>query len=213
MRSAPDSLRLLQILDERYGTVAPFLQHDTLFHFLVAVILSAQTTDALVNTVTPALFARYPDPESLAHADVVEVEVLVKRVNYYKTKAKNLVGMAQLLIANFDGEVPSTLDGLVTLPGVGRKVANVIISDHFGIGEGIVVDTHVGRVSYRVGWTDSKDPKKIEQDLMQQWPNEYWVESPKRLILIGRQFCFAHKKPDCDHCPLRSLCEKRVVTR
>lgn len=211
MRTREDTVALLTILKREYGIVAPFLHHDTVFHFLIAVILSAQTTDVLVNTVTPALFTRFPTVRSLAEADVVEVEQLIRRVNYYKTKAKNLVSMAQLLVGEYGGEVPSTLEALIRLPGVGRKVANVILSDEFNIREGIVVDTHVGRVSYRVGWTDSKDPKKIEQDLMSQWPQDYWIETPKRLILIGRQYCFANKKPNCEDCPLAKCCEKRVT--
>ncbi len=211
MRSSEDTSAMLQKLETVYGDVEAFLHHKSPFQLLVAVILSAQTTDILVNKVTPALFEKYPDPASLKNAPVENVTFLVNRINYYKTKAKNLIGMAKLIDEQFGGVVPQTIEELVILPGVGRKVANVIVGDIFKKPLGIVVDTHIKRVSYRAGWTEAVDPKKIEQDLMQQWPLSYWVETPKRMILVGRQYCFANKPPDCGHCPLRELCWKRIT--
>lgn len=211
MRTLIDTKHLLQMLNSEYGLVKPFLFHESAFQLLVAVILSAQTTDALVNTVTPGLFVRFPDARSLASGSVEEVTELIRRVNYYKNKAKYLIAMAKILVEKYQGEVPQTMEALVQLPGVGRKVANVVTADAFGIAEGVCVDTHVARVSYRVGWTDAKDPLKIERDLMEQWPKEKWVNTPKQVILIGRQYCFANKKPDCEHCPLREQCWKRGV--
>ncbi len=211
MRNSEDTLAMLQKLDEVYGEVLPFLNHKTPFELLVAVILSAQTTDLLVNKVTPALFERFPDAKALKDARVEEVNLLINRINYFRTKAKNLVAMARIIDEEFEGNVPDTIDDLLRLPGVGRKVANVIIADIYKKALGVVVDTHVKRVSYRIGWTDATDPKKIELDLIEQWPQENWVNAPKQVILIGRQYCFANKMPDCEHCPMRKWCWKRII--
>jgi endonuclease-3 len=211
MRDRDDTAVMLKTLHDVYGEVKPFLHHDTPFQLLIAVILSAQTTDILVNKVTPALFARYPDAQSLKSARLEDVLILINRINYYRAKAKHIVITAKMIDEQFDGKVPATLEELIALPGVGRKVANVIVADIYKKALGVVVDTHVKRVSYRVGWTDETDPKKIEIDLMQQWPQDHWVNAPKQVILIGRQYCFANKKPDCEHCPLREQCWKRIT--
>ncbi|MDQ3099686.1 MAG: endonuclease III [bacterium] len=210
MRTIEETAVMLRTLQEVYGEVLPFLNHETSFQLLVAVILSAQTTDILVNKVTPALFEKYPDAASLKNASVEDVSLLVGRINYFRTKARNLVAMAKLIDEQFGGEVPQTIEELILLPGVGRKVANVIVADVYKKALGVVVDTHIKRVSYRVGWTDHEDPKRVELDLMQQWPIDHWVGTPKQVILIGRQYCFANKRPDCEHCPLREWCWKRL---
>ncbi len=211
MRSALETEILLKILDSIYGEVATFLNHGSPFQLLVAVILSAQTTDVLVNRITPALFMKYPDAAALKKASVAEIEKFIDKVNYYHTKAKNLQATSMMIDEIYAGRVPDSMNELVLLPGVGRKVANVILAEVFKKEAGIVVDTHVKRVAYRVGWSDSNDPKKVELDLMQQWPKNSWVNTPKQIILIGRTYCFASKKPDCEHCPLRNTCWKRII--
>jgi endonuclease-3 len=175
------------------------------FQLLVATILSAQTTDVRVNMVTPALFARYPTAASLARAKVGDVEKLISSVGFYRTKAKNLVGMAQRLVAEHGGEVPRTMAELQALPGVGRKTANVVLGNAFGINEGIAVDTHVGRLSLRLGLTRHTDPVKIEQDLMRLIPREDWTLFSHLLIFHGRQICIA-RKPKCNECVLADIC-------
>jgi endonuclease-3 len=200
---------ILSHLDKLYGEVPPFLKHNTPFQLLIAVILSAQTTDALVNKVTPDLFAKYPDAKSLKNAELSDVEKLIGRINYYRTKARNIIKTAGMIDGVFNGNIPNNITDLITLAGVGRKVANVIVAEIFNIPEGVVVDTHVKRVSYRIGWTDSQDPKKIEQDLIKSWSKKNYINSPKHLILIGRNFCFP-KKPDCENCPVSKWCLKRL---
>lgn len=201
---------ILLTLDKKFGHIKAFLDHRNAFELLIAVILSAQTTDAMVNKVTPALFDKYPDAKSMKQAPVEEIEQLVSRINYYKTKAKHLIETARMIDEEFNGEIPNTIPNLIKLPGVGRKVANVIMADIFEIPEGVVVDTHVKRVSYRIGWTDSQNPAIIERDLIKVLPKDHWVNTPKQLILIGRNYCFANKAPDCPNCPLREWCLKRI---
>jgi endonuclease-3 len=210
MQTKSSTIEILKILDKKYGKVEPFLNHESPFQLLIAVILSAQTTDLMVNKVTLDLFDKYPDAKSLKVAPLEEVEKIISRINYYKTKSKHIKETARLIDETFLNEVPSTIAELITLPGVGRKVANVIVAEIFGIPEGVVVDTHVKRVSYRVGWTKSTDPKKIEQDLMKIIPIDHFVNIPKQLILIGRNYCFP-KKPNCSECPLNKVCEKNSV--
>lgn len=210
MQSSENTTEMMQKLDEVYGEVKTFLNHETPFQLLVAVILSAQTTDVLINQVTPELFLAYPTPEALAKADLAMVEVLVRKVNYFKTKARHLVEMAQIVHETYHDQVPETIEDLVALPGVGRKVANVILADVYKKPLGVVVDTHVKRVSKRIGWTEASDPVKVEKDLMAVWPKERWVNTPKQIILIGRQYCFANRRPDCERCPLNKWCEKKI---
>jgi endonuclease III len=210
MQSSENTNALLKKLDDVYGEVKPFLKHETPFQLLVAVILSAQTTDILVNSVTPLLFQHYPDAKSLKNASAASVEELVKKVNYFKTKAKNLIVTAKMIDEEFSGVIPDTIEDLIKLPGVGRKVANVVVADIYKKAVGFVVDTHVKRVSKRIGWTDFEDPVKIEQDLLKIIPESYWVNTPKQLILIGRTYCFANRVPNCSECPLREWCEKRI---
>lgn len=198
------ALEINRRLREEYPEALCELTHRNPFELLAATILSAQTTDVRVNMVTPALFARYPDAESLANADIESVEQLIKTVGLYPSKARNLIKMARLIVDEFDGEVPRRREDLVTLPGVGRKTANVVRSVAFGL-PGLAVDTHVGRLSRRLGLTDSEDPVKVELELNEFIPPYERGEFSLRLILHGRRVCDA-RKPACDRCMLADLC-------
>ena len=180
------------------------LDHRNPFELLAATILSAQCTDARVNMVTPALFAEFPTPDDLANADVSRVEQLVRSTGFYASKAKNLIGMARALVDRFDGEVPRDLDDLVTLPGVGRKTGNVVRSVAFDL-PGLPVDTHVGRLSRRLGLTTQEDPVKVELELNKFLPPQEWGRFSLRLILHGRRTCDA-RKPKCRDCVLLDIC-------
>ena len=172
---------------------------------LVATILSAQTTDVRVNAVTPNLFAKYPTAADYAAADPTELEEDIRPTGFFRNKAKSLRGMARALADDHGGEVPRTMDELVALPGVGRKTANVVLGNAFGIDEGVVVDTHVRRLSNRLGFTTQNDPEKIERDLMQTVPNRDWTVFSHLLILHGRSVCKA-RKPACVDCVVNDLC-------
>ena len=172
---------------------------------LVATMLSAQTTDVQVNKVTQDLFAKYLTAEDYAHADPEELEEDIRPTGFYRNKARSLRNMADALVEEHGGEVPSTMQDLVALPGVGRKTANVVLGNAFGVDEGIVVDTHVRRVSGRLGLTENKDPVKIEQDLMKVVPERDWTVFSHLLILHGRRTCKA-RKPDCPNCILNDIC-------
>lgn len=183
------------------------LNHRDTFELLVATVLSAQTTDVLVNKVTPHLFAAYPDARALAGADPTEVGALLKRLGMgmYNQKAKNIVGLARGLMEKHGGEVPRTLAALVELPGVGRKTANVVLGVAFGAPEGVVVDTHVQRLSQRLGWTKSDKPEQIERDLCALFPRQDWDMLSHTLIFHGRRICFA-RKPACGACGVNDVC-------
>jgi endonuclease-3 len=181
------------------------LVHRDAFELLCATILSAQCTDKRVNMVTPALFARYPDARALAAARQEDVEELVKSTGFFRNKAKNLIAMAQALVADHDGQVPASMEALRVLPGVGRKTANVILGNVFGINEGVTVDTHVARLSARLGLTKETDPVKIEQALMPLFPRESWAMLSHLLIFHGRRVCEA-RKPRCGACVLAARC-------
>ena len=196
---------VLDRLEETYTDAECALHHQNVFQLIVAVALSAQTTDKSVNVVTPALFERYPDADALAAADVEEVSEYIKRIGMYKTKAKNIVGMAQKLVSEYGGQVPEDYDALVSLPGVGRKTANVVLSVGFGH-QRIAVDTHVFRVANRIGLVHEKDVLKTELSLMERIPEERWSRTHHSLIFHGRQCCDA-RKPKCDDCPINTLCE------
>lgn len=199
----PELLRRLAVAYPETGTA---LNHENPFQLLVATILSAQCTDARVNLVTPALFAKFPDPAAFAAATQKQVEALVKTTGFFRNKAKNIRAAAQMILTEFGGEVPGTLDELVRIPGVGRKTANVVLGDAFGI-TGITVDTHVGRLSRRLGLTRKTDPVKVEMVLNRLIPRAEWTRFSHRLILHGRQVCAA-RKPNCAACPLADLCPK-----
>ena len=196
---------VLDILDKTYPEAECALHHQNVFQLIVAVALSAQTTDKSVNMVTPALFERYPDAHALAEADVSQVSEYIKRIGMYKTKANNIVGMAQKLVSEYGGQIPEDYDALVSLPGVGRKTANVVLSVGFGQ-QRIAVDTHVFRVANRIGLVHEKDVLKTELSLMERIPEERWSRTHHSLIFHGRQCCDA-RKPKCDDCPINTLCE------
>lgn len=196
---------ILNILESTYPEAECALDHKNVFQLIVAVALSAQTTDKSVNQVTPVLFAHYPTAEALAAADPEAVEEDIRRIGMYRTKAKNIVAMARKLCDDFGGEVPCDYDALVSLPGVGRKTANVVLSVGFGQ-QRIAVDTHVFRVANRIGLTHEKDVLKTELSLMERIPEERWSRTHHSLIFHGRQCCDA-RKPKCDECPINTYCE------
>ncbi len=202
--TAARALEINRRLRDEYPEALCELTHRNPFELLAATIMSAQTTDVRVNMVTPALFAKYPDAESLAKADIESVEQIIKTVGLYPSKARNLIKMARLIVDEFDGEVPRRLEDLVTLPGVGRKTANVVRSVAFGL-PGLAVDTHVGRLSRRLGLTTHEDPVKVELDLNEFISPLKRGEFSLRLILHGRRVCDA-RKPACDRCMLADLC-------
>ena len=202
---------VLSRLKAAYPDAACALKHDSPFQLLAATILSAQCTDARVNLATPALFARFPDAPALAAADVREVEALVQSCGFFRSKAKNLVGMAAGLVERHGGEVPAKLEALVELPGVGRKTANVVLGVAFGKPAGVVVDTHVGRIARRLAFTDETDAAKVEAELSELLPRGRWVSFPLRTIEHGRAVCVS-RKPRCGGCVLRSVCPRVGVT-
>lgn len=180
------------------------------FELAVATILSAQTTDERVNSVTPALFARYPDAYALAAARQEDVEEIVRSTGFFRSKAKNIIGFARGLVAEHGGRVPSDMTSLAALPGVGRKTANVILGNAFGVAEGVVVDTHVARLAARLGFTREESPEKIERDLMRLFPRERWTLLAHLLIWHGRRVCAA-RKPRCGSCVVSHLCPSSSV--
>lgn len=196
-------------LAEEYPEAICELDHSSPFELLAATILSAQCTDARVNMVTPALFARYPTPDDLMHADPSELEEIVRSTGFFASKARNLIGMATRLVEEYDGEVPTGLEDLVTLPGVGRKTANVVRSVAFDL-PGLPVDTHVGRLARRLGMTEEEDPVKVELELNSYLPAAQRGDFSLRMILHGRRVCFA-KKPACDRCVLEDFCPSSLL--
>ena len=204
-RSSAPIADLVAGLDALYPDAECELDFGSPFQLLVATILSAQCTDKVVNTVTPALFARFADAAALAAADVGEVERLVARTGFFRQKAKNIVATARRLVEEDGGEVPREMARLVTLPGVARKTANVVLGTAYGMNEGFVVDTHIGRIAGRLGLTKEADPKKIEQDLMAVMPRALWTRLGHQIIWHGRRVCQA-RKPACERCGLAALC-------
>ena len=205
-RKKPNQIpRLLKALHERYGNAECALDHKNAFELLAATILSAQCTDKRVNMVTPALFKRFPTPAAMAKADPGEMEDLVRTTGFFRNKAKSLIGMAAALQHDHAGEVPRTLEALIKLPGVARKTANVVLGVAYGIAVGVVVDTHVGRLSRRLGLTQHTDAVKVEKDLQALLPPDEWIGFSHMLIHHGREVCAA-RKPVCDQCMLADLC-------
>lgn len=202
------AIEVCERLNRRYGPVECFLDHQNPFRLVISVLLSAQTTDAQVNKVTPELFRRWPTPYEMAGASVANVMDVIKSLGFYKTKAKHCVEAAKMIVADFDGEVPSTMRELQKLPGVGRKTANIVLNVGFGIVEGIAVDTHVNRIAHRLALspkTHEKEPLKTEQDLLKILPHEYWESVNHQWISFGREICSA-RSPKCAECPLADLC-------
>jgi endonuclease-3 len=197
--------KILKILKRTYPDVKTQLYYKNPFELLVATILSAQCTDKQVNRITKVLFAKLKTPHDFAKASLDIIEELVRPTGFFRNKAKSIKNCASMLLEKYNGEVPSRLDELVKLPGVGRKTANVVLGAAFGI-QGVVVDTHVGRISKRLGLTENKDPVKIEFDLMEIIPQKEWNDFSLRLIFFGRAVCKA-RKPACPTCPLYDLCD------
>lgn len=187
------------------------LDYQNPLQLLVATILSAQCTDARVNMVTPALFARYPDAQAFAQADIAELEGMIKSTGFFRNKAKNIRACCQAIVEKHRGEVPGTMEDLVPLPGIGRKTANVLLGNAFGV-PGITVDTHVGRLSRRLGLTKHTDAEKVERDLIELLPRKDWTMFSHRMIFHGRQVCLA-RRPRCDACALNEVCPKIGVTK
>ncbi len=194
-------------LADAYPDATTALDHSDPYELAVATILSAQCTDARVNQVTPSLFARYPDAAALASADRDELEELIRSTGFYRNKATSLLGMAGAVVARHGGDVPADMDDLTQLPGIGRKTANVILGTAFGIASGVVVDTHVKRLSRRLGFTTATAPDRIEADLTALLPRDRWIGFGHRLILHGRAVCSA-RRPACDGCQVSDLCPK-----
>lgn len=208
MRASPVRNRLAQIamnLRRAIPAAGVELTHHSPWELLVATILSAQCTDQRVNQVTPALFKRYPTPQAMAKAMPTELEALIRSTGFYKSKTKNLIGCAQVISGQFKGQVPDTMEGLTSIPGVGRKTANVLLGAVFGK-PGVVVDTHVKRVANRLALTHSSDPEQIERDLQSVYPQSQWTGMSQRLLLHGRYVCLA-RKPRCLVCPIYDVCE------
>jgi endonuclease-3 len=202
----------LWLLKRYYPDAHCALHHKTSFQLLIATILSAQCTDDRVNQVTPHLFARYPSAFEMAQASIEDLEGLVRSTGFYKNKARSLKACSKALVEKHQGEVPRDLNQLTELAGVGRKTANVVLGNAYGITSGIVVDTHVTRLSNRLGWTKSENPVVIEQDLQKRIPEEDWIQISHWLIYHGRQVCKA-RKPSCDTCFLFEQCPKILKTK
>lgn len=196
---------VLRRLKQKYTKVSSALHYSNSLELLVATILSAQCTDARVNMITPELFKRYKTADDYANADLEELKSYIRSTGFYNNKAKNIKNMAIKVVEEYSGEVPSTLEELITLPGVARKTANVVLSNWFNKNEGIAVDTHVSRVSQRLGLTDSNKPEKIEKDLMDLYKKEEWGDLSLRLIEHGRETCKA-RNPLCRDCILKDIC-------
>jgi endonuclease III len=200
-----EARRTLSRLSSAHPDAHCELVHADPFQLIVATVLSAQTTDVAVNQITPALFRRWPTAAALARATPADVELVINRIGMFRQKSKNIVGLARKLVEDFGGAVPRTLDELVGLPGVGRKTANVVLGVAFGAPEGVVVDTHVQRISQRLGWTRHQTPDKIELDLMRIFPQKDWDALSHTLIFHGRRLCTA-QRPACAACPVNDVC-------
>ncbi len=204
-RSPERVAEILKRLDATYPNVQCALTHKNAWELTVATILSAQCTDVRVNMVTPGLFAKYPTPESLARVEPQQIEPDIQSTGFFRNKAKSIVGAARKVMSDFGGKVPDTMDELLTLPGVARKTANVVLGSWFGKNEGVVVDTHVFRISRRLELTKADSPVAIEQDLIKILPREKWTEFSHQIIWHGRKLCVA-RKPKCAECPVETIC-------
>lgn len=206
MYNKNDAKKIIEILKEYYPDATCSLDFTTPFEMVVATILSAQCTDERVNKTTPSIFPYYSTPEDFANMDIKKLEEFIHPCGFYKNKAKNIKACAQKLIDDFNGIVPQTADELISLPGVGRKTANVVMLEAFGIAEGIAVDTHAKRISNLIGLSNESDPLKIEQDLLKLFPKEYLKDVNHLLVWHGRNTCIA-RKPQCERCPVRDYCK------
>jgi endonuclease-3 len=203
---APERVKdILNRLDEHYPNVRCALHHNSAWELVIATILSAQCTDVMVNKVTPGLFQRYPTPQAMSAATPEELEPILRPTGFYRNKAKSVVGASKAIVENFGGNVPDEMDKLLTMPGVARKTANVVLGSWFGQAVGVVVDTHVHRISRRLELTKADDPKNIEQDLMKVIPQNKWIDFSHQIIHHGRALCVA-RRPKCAECPLENIC-------
>jgi endonuclease-3 len=203
--------KILDGLDKAYPAAKCALHHQNAFQLLIATILSAQCTDERVNKVTPDLFKKYPTPKDFAVANPSELEQDIRSTGFYRNKAKSILGASKRIVEEFGGQVPRTMEEMLTLPGVARKTANVVLGTAFGIASGVVVDTHVQRISQRLDLTKNTDPKKIEQDLMRAVPKDRWILFSHQLILHGRRVCQA-RRPKCSECVLEKVCYSKDKT-
>jgi len=209
---APDRVAaILKSLDEAYPNVRCALNHRSPWELLVATILSAQCTDVRVNLVTPELFRRFPTPDAMAKASLLELEEIIKTTGFFRNKAKSIKGAAKKIVEEFGGEVPQTLAELITIPGAARKTANVVLGVCFSKAEGVVVDTHVLRIAQRLGLAKSDTPEKVEQELMQVIPRDRWISYSHQIIHHGRQVCVA-RNPKCNTCNMETLCRAKDKT-
>jgi endonuclease-3 len=199
------AVKVLDILEIVHPEARCALDYRNPFELSIATILSAQCTDERVNTVTPALFDRFPTPQALSEANPAEVESMIRSTGFFRAKTKSIIGFAQSLVRDHGGEIPRSVDGMRKLPGVGRKTANVVLGHAYGMNEGIAVDTHVLRVSNRLGLAKGEDPLKVEGQLMAQIPRERWTRTTDLLIFHGRKICDA-RRPLCGECPLFAIC-------
>lgn len=202
--SEENSYIVIEELEKLYPEAGCALDYDSIFHLVLAVALSAQTTDVSVNKITPVLFEKYPNAGDLANAKLGDVESIIKTIGLYKNKSKNIINLSKALVERFNGEVPGNFDDLVSLPGVGRKTANVVLSEGFGE-QRIAVDTHVFRVANRIGLVHETTPEKTEEALMNRIPHDKWTRMHHLLIFHGRNLCNA-RKPECTKCPLNCIC-------
>ena len=199
--------KITQLLAKQYPDATCSLGFRSPLELLIATILSAQCTDVRVNQVTKTLFQKYASAADYAQATLPELERDIQSTGFFRNKAKNIKNCCQTLLERYDGKVPCKMEDLVELPGVGRKTANVVLGTAYGIAVGVVVDTHVGRISRRLGLTSEKDPEKVEQDLMSSFAEKEWISLSHRMILLGRSFCTA-RSPNCEQCPLGSVCPR-----
>jgi endonuclease-3 len=202
---------ILARLDEAYPNATCELKYENAFQLLISTILSAQCTDVRVNQVTQTLYKKYTNPEAFAHANPRELELEIRPTGFFRNKTKSVMGASKAILEKFGGQVPRTMEEILTLPGVARKTANVVLGTAYGIASGIVVDTHVQRLSNRLDLSRNEDPKKIEQDLMQIIPREKWIQFSHQLIWHGRRVCAA-RKPKCAECNLEKLCYSKDKT-
>jgi endonuclease-3 len=202
---------ILEKLDEAYPAVTCALDHESAFQLLISTILSAQCTDVRVNQVTATLYPKYPTPKHFAYANPLELEQDIRPTGFFRNKTKSIIGASRMIVEELGGEVPQTMEVLLTLPGVARKTANVVLGTGFGVASGVVVDTHVQRLSARLDLTRNTDPKKIEQDLIQVIPQEKWILFAHQLIWHGRRVCVA-RKPRCAECNLERICYSKDKT-
>ena len=202
---------ILAKLDEAYGNATCELKHENAFQLLISTILSAQCTDVRVNQVAETLYKKYPDPKAFAYATPSELEQDIRPTGFFRNKTKSVMGTSKTILENFGGQVPRTMEEILTLPGVARKTGNVVLGTAYGIASGVVVDTHVLRLSNRLDLSRNGDPKKVEQDLMKIIPQEKWIQFSHQLIWHGRRVCHA-RKPKCLECNMESLCYAKDKT-